>query len=159
MGNGTLSSRSYDLKRYNHLYLYEEPFGAGVCVYCGDSATTVDHIIPLSYIASLGDVLPENRRSLQRGLKTVPACRDCNNRLHSFVGFSITEKRKELRRRLRTRFAKLIGEYDWEDSELEKMGHSLSSYIRSQEMRRRHLLARLHFPDSSEPPRGQSWWY
>ena len=143
--NGVLQ-RQYDLKRVNHLYSDHMPYGPDVCVYCGDPANSIDHVAPISYVASLQHDWERHRLKLRHSLYRVPACKDCNTRLSAFVGTCITEKRAELKRRLRRRYARLLGEYDWHDDDLAELGYTLSTTIKSQERLRERILARLSFP-------------
>ena len=146
MANGIVSQRGYDLKRVAHLYRHVEPYGPDVCVYCGDPANTTDHVTPVSYVAGLLDVIDHYSHKLRHGLYTVPCCRDCNVRLGRFVGFSITEKRAELKRRLRIKHRRLLGRYDWQPEEIAELGYSLRTYMRRQENERSGVIARLEFP-------------
>lgn len=139
--------RQSDLKLANHFYDWHAPYGDTVCVYCGEYATSQDHVAPISYVAALGDAMEHMRPMLRHSLLIVPACRDCNNRLASYVGRSLTEKRAELKRRLRRKYRRLLESYDWQDEEIAELGRNLQSWIRNQEARRIVILRRLSFPE------------
>jgi hypothetical protein len=116
------TQRRDDLKRVAHLYDWVEPYGPDVCVYCGDLAFSRDHVTPVWYVASLGDLLELHMPRLRHGLLVVPACRDCNKRLESYVAFCVTDKRVELKKRLRRRWRRLLESYDWQAGDLAEMG-------------------------------------
>ena len=50
------------------------PLPRSVCVYCGDTATSLDHAPPLSYMTSIVDIVAPGKRPKCRLL---PCCRDC----------------------------------------------------------------------------------
>jgi hypothetical protein len=98
----------------------------------------------------LFDHIEQHSRRLRHGLLIVPTCRDCNVRLGGFIAYSIGEKREELKRRLRKKHRRLLGEYDWQPEELDELGYSLRTYIEEQERRRGWIMSRLHFPEPWE---------
>ncbi len=146
MAKRTVSQRGYDLQRVAHLYQHAGPYGLDVCVYCGDPANTIDHVCPVWHVARLFDHIADHAHRLRHGLLTVPSCRDCNSRLGGFIAYCVSEKREELKRRLRRKYQHLLGEYDWQPEELAELGHSLRSYIQGQETKRDWIMSRLHFP-------------
>lgn len=146
----TTHDRIARLKLVGGLYRYHAPYGDDVCVYCGEYATTHDHVTPTGYVASLHDDIDTLRRKLGNGLITVPACKDCNTRLGTFIGHSVSHKREELKRRLRRKFSRLLGSYDWSDKEVEGLGRSLQSFVLAQESKRRLVERRLSFPSRME---------
>lgn len=144
MANSRVQARRSAEKLAHHLYAYEAPYGADVCVYCGDPATTEDHAPPLSYAASMVDIW---RAQGQRPrLRLFPCCRDCNSRLANFPSASLTERRAELKARLRDKHFRLLGEYDWSKDELDELGPNLRSYIEGLEAKRQWVEDRLKFP-------------
>ena len=146
MAKRRVSQRACDLQRVAHLYRHTEPYGPDVCVYCGDPANTIDHVCPVWHVTRLFDDLADHLHSLRHGLLTVPCCRDCNGALGGFIAYCISEKRDELKRRLRRKYQRLLGEYDWQPEELEELGYSLRGYIEGQETKRDWIMSRLQFP-------------
>jgi len=139
--------------RFHRHYRYEYPCGPDVCTYCGDPATVTDHVIPVSYLARLVDPQIDHPR-LQRGLIVVPACADCNGLLGPFVAFSIEDKRAELKRRLRRKYARLLGTAEWADDELGELGGSLRGWIKATDDRARWLWLRYTWNGLQEPRQG-----
>lgn len=109
MASGSSTQRRLDLKLAGYRYRYEAPYGEDVCVYCGDPATTVDHVPPLSRAAALADIMGDIRKI---DFVMYPACRDCNLRLATFAETALTKRRAELRCRLRKKYRRLLGQYD-----------------------------------------------
>lgn len=145
MANSDVLARKSAEKLAHHLYRYETPYGEGVCVYCGETATTLDHVPPLSYAASIMDILPNLPK---RPRFTIwPACRDCNCRLSGFLLSGLRERRREIRARLSRKYRRLLGEYDWSDEELARFGRNLRSAIEHMEHKRRRIVSRLRFPE------------
>ena len=77
-----------------------------VCFYCGELASVLDHVVPLS---RSGDVSTEElylRSDLDR--LTVPACRECNNLLADTLQESLQERFLFLKSRLERRLSKQL---------------------------------------------------
>lgn len=132
-----------------------------ICTYCGDPASTVDH------------VPPKRQREFFRGrpdsppFVTVPACRQCNCViLKGREGLETVEKRKAyVAKRLLSR---LYRQPLWSEAELLEMEGNLRAEIRAIAVRRRHLEARIvfanegaimprggHRPGAGRKPKGQ----
>lgn len=84
------------------------------CRYCGDIATTVDHIVPVSFIP----IHQENN--------LVAACGRCNNKLGNRMFTSLDEKREFLLQNLKSRKRTVPL---WIKSEIKELGHVLASSI------------------------------
>lgn len=137
--------RRYDLKRFHHLYRHEYPFGGEVCAYCGDPATSEDHVVPLSYLGRLGTDFERRLPFLRQGLIIVPACHACNAMLGTFVATSVAARRRELARRLRRKYRRLLGAVEWSEEELSGLGPSLRIYFTALDARSRALWERYIF--------------
>jgi len=157
MASNGVSQRRCDLQRIGHLYRREAPYGVDVCTYCGDPATTLDHVMPISRLAAAGDMLATVIQKYPHALVIVPACRDCNCRLGGVVCRSISEKREILKKKLRIKHKRLLGSYDWDDEELSQLGHSLRTYIKAQEIKREWVLQRLRFPTEYDKMMRRVW--
>jgi hypothetical protein len=140
--------RGLDIKRVGHLYTFDAPFGETICTYCGEFATTLDHVLPVSAAVSLYDVIMGDRARYRHGLKIVPCCRDCNSRLGGRFFTCISDKRAALARLLRRRHSRLLGAYDWQNDELADMGHMLQVYISSKDSKRKTIEDRIRFARS-----------
>lgn len=140
------NQRAHDIARVGHLYRYVEPYGPDVCVYCGDPATSIDHVTNVSHVVTLLDTMEHFKDKLRHGLVTVPCCSDCNMRLANFVAYNITSKREELKKRLRKKYQKVLGAYDWQPEEIAEHGPSLQVYLANYETKRDWIWARIQFP-------------
>lgn len=138
-------SRSADIKIAGHLYVFEAPFGETICTYCGECATVLDHVMPISAAAALHDVIVSDRPRFRHGLKIVPCCADCNTRLGHRVFTCISAKREALAKLLYKRHKRLLGTYDWQEVELASMGRMLHTYIEARDSRRRVVEDRIRF--------------
>lgn len=145
--------RNSDLKQVGHLYAFEAPFGETICTYCGEFATTLDHVMPVSAAAKLYDVIMADRVRYRYGLKLVPCCGDCNHRLGGRFFTCISDKRLGLAKLLWKKHRRLLGTYDWQEDELARMGRMLHSYIESRDNKRQVIEDRIRFARTG----GQVW--
>jgi len=99
------------------------------CAYCGDVATTEDHVIP------------QNLRGRMEGWRehTVPACGECNSLMSTYdPGHTVAERRAYVRDRLRERYADDLRASDWTEAELADLGPSLRRAVEAR-MRRKAI--------------------
>ena len=137
-----MTMRERQMSRYGGLWAYKAPFGADVCTYCGDPATSTDHVAPVSYVYALnGENLPRN------GMWRVPSCRDCNIRAGDYPAKSIADKRRYIRLQLRRRHKTLLST-SWTDEEIEECGYNLATFLRSKEHQAEWLRMRLGWPEN-----------
>ena len=83
------------------------------CVYCGEKATCIDHIIPWSYCRSSE---PTN---------LVPSCQECNSVAGSTVFDTFEMKRDYILGKIHKRRNKLIS--IWLKEDFDDLGHTLRS--------------------------------
>ncbi len=145
--------RSHALKQVGHLYAFEAPFGETICTYCGEFATTLDHVMPVSAAAKLYDVIMADRSRYRYGLKIVPCCHDCNHRLGGRFFTCIGDKRQALAKLLWKKHRRLLGTYDWDEDDLARMGRMLHDFIESRDSKRRVIEDRVRFARSN----GKVW--
>lgn len=114
-----------------------ESVQAMVCRYCGEPATTQNHL----------------RR---RSRLYIPACRECDDLLHDVTVPDITERREHVAARLQKRYGTVLDIPPWSDGELQQLGEGLRLYIRGRiglqtSVRRRMAWALAHHtPSRSE---------
>lgn len=112
-------------------------YPANVCVYCGRSAYTVDHLIPKPWSGGA-----------KRGfVATVPACGTCNSLLADALTWSITERRALCKYRLRRKFIKVLRTVDRTPDELREYGPTLRREIRAAMESKREVERMLAWPD------------
>jgi hypothetical protein len=138
------NDRRANILRCHRFYRYEYPCGPDTCVYCGDPASSEDHLLPLSYVGQLAPASLE-RPEIKRALVVVPACLACNTMLSCYVGFTVAQKRAELKRRLRRKYARLLGTTEWGADELTELGPSLRTWVEALDARARALWLRYTF--------------
>jgi len=104
-----------------------------LCVYCGDYATSRDHLIPRY---SSGEIW--------RGVvPVVPSCVACNSSLCDALVIPVHERAWHVARSLRARHGRLLRQRPWTDDELADLGRGLRNSVRAHEAQRRLLMARL----------------
>lgn len=85
-----------------------------ICVYCGESATDKEHVIPRA-----------------SGLPTwvVPACSECNTIACASVHDGLLAKKRHIQSRLRKRHARSLRVPYWDEDELAELGDSLRGAV------------------------------
>ncbi len=119
-------------KRNEHKYT-RALFNTGdeqICSYCGDPASTKDHVLPLVW----ADTQLEGQHII------VPACVECNAMAGGKKFVDIYEKLCWLHKRIRTKYANILSTPDWDERELEEMEIVLRGYVENS----LNLKARIH---------------
>lgn len=119
----------------------ESELGAHVCVYCGERAWSVDHMIPLSHVAAVhavGMALPAN-------LWIVPACEECNSLAADYVFQTFEERRDHVRASMRRKYASFIRMPEWSSWEISQLAGSTKIDVRNSNKGRERLMRRLDF--------------
>jgi len=97
-----------------------------LCTYCGDRATTLDHVVPYAFA---GKLPPNARKGGSDAGKTVPACGDCNSWLGSRMFKTIAARKQAVADALPRRHAKLLATPIWTADELLEVSRSLRSLM------------------------------
>lgn len=140
------SQRWHDLKRAHAWYKWKFPKLA-LCIYCGEPATTKDHVFPVARAAVLDLTRPNVRAQLlPHGLCIVKACAACNSLASDRPFTSILEKRRWIQERLRKKFHKKLHSPEWEEHELNELGHGLRAYIVKAEIDAKIIWRRVNWP-------------
>lgn len=111
-----LNKRKYFQARYLDL---GEEVKTGNCTYCGEHATQMDHVWPVSQMW----VWPENHVSF-----VVESCQDCNLKLGAKCFVLMDDRQKEVRRLLEKENKKLLN-MKWSEKELNELGPSMQTYV------------------------------
>lgn len=109
----------------------------GVCVYCGQSADTKDHLLPRTWTGE----------AVRKNVLTVPACQECNSTIGDRYAPSITERRKIAQLAIAKKSKKLLQMPEWTKDELAELGKNLRSTIERGLHDRNVARARLSWPD------------
>ena len=111
-----------------------------LCTYCGDLATTVDHVIPVSW--SSGKKRKRRRLDLP-GLK-VPSCGDCNSRLTDRPIFTIVERKDFIAVELEKRWTRRR-QVQWTEDDLAGLGPNLRRAVTLKIAEYQKLESRLEY--------------
>jgi len=132
---------------YNHLYTRKFKW-LKQCIYCGEYATDLDHVMPLHIVSTL-DMTGENvRKELKQGLSLVPSCSECNSMAGSAPFDLIRDKREYVQNKIRKKYAKYLNQVHWEDWEIEELGPNMKREVnRSLKLKKKTHL-RVTFPHS-----------
>ena len=134
-------------RRVNEEY-YELCGERGVCAYCGDVATQIDHTVPVSFV----NQKPEIRRVFD--LMKVHSCAECNGMASDFLQQTFFERRLFISSAFIRKHRKALRTANWEDDEIEEMGVGMKSYIQAASDYGKYLKRRLKLLGSSELPVG-----
>lgn len=109
-----------------------------LCEYCGDHATTVDHVIPRSWLGvargkSTGDT------------EQVPCCHDCNVHLSNFYLHTIEERTDYIKKYLKREWNNLEVEWPYEE-DWKQLGNNLRRIKITRTLELARLEARLAWP-------------
>ena len=102
------------------------PRASDACAYCGVYGVSYDHVPPLTKVYDLG---PAHFESANIKLYLVPCCIECNSLLCRFGGDTVTERKRFVKKRLRTRYAKFLKQTSWTDEEIAVLGYNLRTLI------------------------------
>ncbi len=107
------------------------------CYYCGLPATEEDHVIPISSLRNMP-------LSLMKEI-VVPSCPECNRVLSNYFSITLTERKNELRTRLRKRYKKLLASPDWSNEDLRGLDGSLRRHIIALQTKKKQVVERLEY--------------
>jgi hypothetical protein len=111
------------------------------CEYCGEIATTIDHLPPkvvrnrLMALGRFEQYLPFFR--------LIPACHECNVALGARVPFSFKGRKRYIKYWLKRRYGKYLRLPNWSDDDIAELGFDLKSSVRKALTIKRHAEARL----------------
>lgn len=109
------------------------------CVYCGNPAECLDHVLPLRYANWQPELTPAERRLLI----LVPACWECNALAGSTPFQTFRAKRAYVHDRLLRRYRKLLDLPSWTEAEVNELSGNLREHVRGEQARRRVALFRI----------------
>lgn len=109
----------------------------GVCVYCGMSANTKDHLLPRTWT---GD-------AARHHVITVPACLECNVLIADRYIPAVNERRRIAQDQLRKRNKRLLQMPDWTSEDIDQFGKTLRSTIERGLHDKKLIEARLAWPE------------
>lgn len=116
-----------------------------VCIYCGMSADSIDHVPPRHLRAQLAEI-----ELLALGTKEVDACRECNSALGRRPLLTITERRRYIKHYLRRKYRRYLAIPEWNEEKLMTVGSSLRMMIERNMMIRDDVRMRLRWKGKRE---------
>ena len=102
----------------------------GVCAYCGEGATDVEHVIPR--VSSLPTY-------------TVPSCSECNNIAGALLFPSFHSKLLYIQEKIRRRYRHVLRVPEWTTDEIEEMGQSMRTMILAFQRARKWVKRRVEW--------------
>src|SRR5690606_1956031 len=115
-------------------------YPSGLCVYCGRSAGTRDHIMPRTVTGE----------AVRRSVPTVPACGQCNSIINDSGVYSINGRRALAHKGIRRKYKKLLAMPEYSDEDLAEYGDGLRPFIEQSIVQREQVLARLSWPEDPD---------
>lgn len=95
------------------------------CYYCGMLATTIDHVPPKVVRAKFQSLGMMDRYSIHE----VPACAECNSLLGDRHPWTLGDRKRSVKNRLRRRYKRILSIPPWSDSELSILSPSLQDFV------------------------------
>ena len=111
-------------------------YAKGVCIYCGDPAGGVDHLLPE----------PMTGRAMRAQVAVVPACADCNGRINDFPNPNVSERRRKAQLSIEKGVRLLLLGSDKSPEELDELGYALRTVAEKNMTRRVRVRDRLAWP-------------
>lgn len=101
------------------------------CFYCGDMASTKDHMYPQKFGDGKGD--------------TVPACGECNATLGAVGPESVEARFMHLHAAYIKKYNLNKAIPEWTDAEVDELGHSLRSAVKNKIRARQNAIERVTY--------------
>jgi hypothetical protein len=118
---------------------YRHPdYPSDSCVYCGEVATSRDHLIPRAFSG-------ESERAI---VPVVPACLECNSTLGARYMPDVIERREYLHARYRVKYRKYMRRVMWGPSDMQQFGPQMRTVISKGMAEHERLMRRLSWPSS-----------
>ena len=121
-------------------------FNQGRCIYCGDMATSEDHVPALEWLYALGTAYFQ-----AKGISPllVPSCKRCNGWLGPKPYHSIRQRKGYIASRLRALSQKILDSPKWEQDEIEEMGFMLRTILNDREAVKEYLVRRIDWAETT----------
>lgn len=115
------------------------------CVYCGESATEKDHVIPLSYYYN-GERKGRHLTAEYGKENLVDSCKECNVMAGGKVFDDIEKKKEYIQERITLKYKKVINMPFWSDDEIKEMSGRMRKEIKIQQLARKWIYNRINYP-------------
>lgn len=111
-------------------------YPAGICVYCGETGNTVDHLLPRGFTGEADRLR----------VPVVPACNECNSTLCDIYMPDVMERREYVQDKYNIKYRKYKKVIHWGESDLKQFGPQLRTVLRKQMKESQRLIDRLSWP-------------
>lgn len=111
-------------------------YPSGICVYCGEYADQMDHLLPRAYTGE----------SLRRRVPVVPACGECNRTLSDAFIPDVQERRDLVHRRYMVKYRKRLKMLVRTADGLDELGPTLRGHIQRMQSEHESVMRRLQWP-------------
>lgn len=138
------SNRQRLTKQYGHLYTRKFRW-LDSCVYCGESATCLDHVFPIA-MCGIYAVSKQLLQKFKRAFCLVPSCEECNRLASNTLHYTILDKRLFIQDKLRKKYKKHNNSADWGEDEINELGRNLQQHVRKMLSTKTKLVRRLNWP-------------
>ena len=131
------SERFRLVKLYHHLYtrLYlDEGYH---CFYCGDYASDLDHVPPLSLLEVYG---VEQLKKAEIPFALIPSCSECNSMLSNRKLLDVISRLEYLDKRYNKAYDKRVV---WTPKEIEEMGEFFQKALKARNIRDDELIRKI----------------
>lgn len=116
-------------------YVYPD-YPSGICVYCGELADTVDHLLPKGFTGEAD----------RKRVPVVPSCRECNSTLNDKYIPDVVDRREYVHSKYRTKYRRDLRAVQWGESDMAEFGPGIRlAIVRSQDAHSR-AMQRLSWP-------------
>lgn len=132
------------MKRITRLKLagiYSKISDSRRCLYCGVSADSLDHFIPLSFAVAISEFIDIPRKMK----KLIPACRECNSIAGSKIFPTVGAKRRYIQAHLKAKYGRFLVAPRWTEHELSELGYNLRTFIEKGMTIQEIMQARIHY--------------
>ena len=116
------------------------------CVYCGEKATELDHVMPLDVVSKLDTTDEETIDALGQGLSLVPSCSECNIIAGAEPFDLIRYKREYVQNKIIKKYAKYLNQVHWEDWEIDELGPNMKQEVTRSLKLKKITQLRITFP-------------
>ena len=117
------------------------------CIYCGEAAVCLDHVIPYSYTSAISSKYRNG--GSDPGFR-VPACTQCNVILGDRIFDNIVARKEYVHQCLQVKLSKYSATVAWDEEDMAPLGRNLRSKIEIGMAKR--SIARDRLTYSAGPP-------
>ena len=126
------------MKTHGHKYKRHFLSEGYYCFYCGDPASTLDHVPPLNEM----DHLPYEKRKRDKiPASLLPCCLECNQALGSRRLVYVEERLLFLESYYDAKLKKKSAQ--WTDDEINELGYSLKEYVKHEQEKLRRYVDKI----------------